>query len=203
MPLSDAEVALKWEDEAQLLPFTAADRVQTAAQTWNGYISALLGVVGLAGVTFVPSSVDRVAGPFRALVLGLGAGVILLGLLAVVCSALAAGVSTKTIWTDGTAYRQAVKQKAETGAQLLNSSRWLTFAALACLLLAAGVSTLNPDTTPASTLVVALQGSGPALCGKPVTGTDGVVALKISGTDVPLRNLTALLPVERCPGTTP
>lgn len=203
MPLNDAEIALKWEDEAQLLPFTAADRVQAAAQTWNGYISALLGVVGLAGVTFVPQSIENVAGSSRPLVLALGMAVILLGLLAVVCSALASGVSVKSVWNDGTQYKAAVKRRAENGARLLNASRWLTFLALTFLLLAAAVATFHQAIPKPLPLAIAFQAGGPALCGVPTTGKGGVVSLKVNGTVQPLLGLSALTPVETCPGLAP
>lgn len=201
MPLSDAELALRWEDEAQLLPFSSAERVRSAAQSWNGYISALLGVIGLAGVAFVPGKVGEVAQAVQAPVLGLGILVVLLGLAALVLSALAAGVVPQFIWSDGQQYRQAALHAARTGAAQLAWSRWLTFAAVACLLLAAGLATFWHD-RPASYAVV-FQAGGPALCGTPVLQPGGVLALRVGGTVEPLRSPTGLSPVPACPAPAP
>ena len=91
MPMSEADLARKWEDDAQQLQFSEAARVRSAAQTWTGYITGFLGVMGLAGVAFVPSNLKDVTGRAHDLVLWLGVAVIVLGLGALVLAALASG----------------------------------------------------------------------------------------------------------------
>lgn len=199
MTLSDEEIAKRWEEEAQLLPFKAAERVRTAAQTWTGYISALLGVVGLAGVAFVPDQISKVAPAAQPLVIGMGLAVVLLGLAALVLAARAAGSVPGYVWNDGRAYRDASKKAADAGMTQLAWSRNLTSGAVACLLLAAALAAFTHDPAPAYAIVY--QAGGPALCGTPVTDAGGVVSLRIGDTTKALAQPIGISPVRACPAS--
>lgn len=201
MPISELEIDRRWEDAAQLLQFSQAETVRTAAQTWTGYITAFLGVVGFAGVTFVPAEIKDVTGPARDAVLWLGVGVILLGLAALVFAALASGSVPVRVWNDGEAYRAHSKQSATTGIQQLRWSRGLTFAALACLLLAAALAAINPGKPTADSTTVsyalAIQSDGKVLCAETVTNKiTGAVTIK---GIAPNTGLSTLSIVDQCP----
>ena len=83
----------------------------------------------------------------------------------------------------------------------MRRSRGLTFAALACLLLAAVLATVNPGRPPATPpLALVTQSGGPVLCGAAVTDTQtGVVALRVGSGLKELPNALTVSLVERCP----
>ena len=199
MTLSQSDIDRKWEDEALLLQFTQAERVRSAAQVWTTYITAFLGVIGLAGVSFVPANLKDVNGSAHSLVLWLGVLVILFGLSALIFAALASGSIPKSIWTDGTAYKQASLKNTRDGLQYLRWSRGFTFTALGSLLLAAILATVNPGQTPAP-LLMASQINGPTLCGEVVMNPKtGVIKLRIDDNLKALSNVTTTTSVEQCP----
>ena len=200
MPMSPADIALKWEDDAQQLQFGEAARIRSAAQTWTGYITGFLGVVGLAGVAFVPSNLKDVTGSAHDLVLWLGVAVIVLGLGALVLAALASGSLPQQVWNDGDAYRVFSQRAARRGIQQLRWSRGLTFAALGCLLLAAVLATINPGRPPATPpLALVTQSGGPVLCGAVITDPQtGVVALQVGSGLKELPNALTVNLVARC-----
>lgn len=197
MTLNDVDLARKWADEAQLLQFTEAATVRTAAQTWTGYITAFLGVLGFAGVSFMPAAISKVTGSAHDLVLWLGVGVILLGLAALVLAALASGSVPVQIWNDGDAYKAHSKSAVSKGIQLLLWSRWLTFGAVTCLLLSAALATIDPGAPEPVSHALITQSDGKIICVEAVTDkTTGAVNLKDTVLNKAISTLSI---VERCP----
>lgn len=197
MTMSTTDIDRKWADDAQLLQFSQAETVRTAAQTWTGYITAFLGVIGFAGVTFVPAEINKVTGSAHDVVLWLGVLVILLGLVALVLAALASGSVPVRVWDDGDAYKNQSKRSARRGIQLLLWSRWLTFTALACLLLAAALATINPGKPKPTSYALLTQNDGKVICAEAATNeATGAVTLKGVTPD---KGISTLSIVDQCP----
>lgn len=203
MPKSDIQIAEQWTDEAQQLQFKQIDTVRSFAQRWLGLISTFLGATGLAGISFVPATIDKVTGWAYYPVLTLSGLTVVLAICALFLGARASGLSPLRVWSTGPDYRTASEKYVNEAIPQLEQSQNFTYAALACLLLSAALATINPGAKPQPALALVIQKDGKGvLCGKvQMEAKTGVVSLVPGGasTPTPLTEVASVTKVDKCP----
>ncbi|AWN24288.1 hypothetical protein DKM44_14495 [Deinococcus irradiatisoli] len=194
--LSPREVADRWAAEAQQLPFEAPGKLQEAATRWLTFLTSALGVLGVGGIAFLPGKLAEITSPLRGWVMVLLLASVGLGLWARVLATLANQVTPARAYTDGPLLRKSTALAAEQAGRRLLQSQQVTTWAVACLMLAALLGVLFPATpAPEQPYRLVYQLNGPALCGQLRADAGG--QLFIGAT--PLRSVTAMTPVARCP----
>lgn len=172
-----------WQLQLEEARRTAPSDLKAAADKWAGTISLLAGAVGSISVIFAPKALaDFSNDKLRLAAIILLALAALLGLIAVALATFVAqGWPKIEASLDAAAYKQQTLNKMASGVLVLQSSRWLTFPTVLCVIAASTLAVTDTLAAPAKGVhVLVVNRDGTTKCQSLADVTKGSSVLSVT-----------------------
>lgn len=194
---------LRWEKKAADLEFNALSSVRGTAEKWAATLATLLSLVGTVLIVRGAEEIDKLPDGTKVRIGALLAIAVVAAALATFRAARAAQGTPKDLkWPNGFKLRKWELDWAQEAKDDLHRSRQFTFAAVAAMVLAVGLSWFGSEASSSSSgsKVLLTPATGQPLCGALVNSANGLeLEVDKERVALPAGPYDNVVPVGDCP----